>query len=213
MARQTLLVFVVLTAVSGCSAPTWQGAPSLTGGPLPGQNPLFVPAVDREFLWNQTVDALDDHFRIEREQRMQVIGGVITDGTIETFPTTGSSVLEPWRGDSTPGFQRWYATLQSIRRRALVRISPTQGGFLVGLVVTTELDDLGRPEAAAAGAVTLRPDGPVSRDRAGRYTGPGTIGWIHMGRDTSLEQKILSDIHARVAGAQPVTPFPSAAPQ
>src|SRR5262245_61301986 len=34
-------------------------------GPL--QNPLFIPPVDRELLWNQTVDAVDDYFRIERE--------------------------------------------------------------------------------------------------------------------------------------------------
>ncbi len=200
MARTSLFALILLAAVSGCSTPTWNGVPSLAGDAVPGQNPLFVPAIDREFLWNQTIDALDDHFRIEREQRMQLIGGVITDGMIETFPTTGSSFLEPWRGDSTPGFQRWYATLQSIRRRASVRISPTQGGYLVGLVVTTELEDLGRPEGATTGTVILQPDGPVSRDRAGRYTGPGTLGWIHMGRDTTLEEKILSSIHGRVSG-------------
>ena len=33
------------------------------------QNPLFLPPVDREFLWNQTVDSVDDYFRIEREER------------------------------------------------------------------------------------------------------------------------------------------------
>jgi hypothetical protein len=94
-----------------------------------------------------------------------------------------------------------------------VRISPTQGGYLVGLVVTTELEDLGRPEGATAGTVILRPDGPVSRGRAGRYTGPGTLGWIHMGRDTSLEQKILSSIHGRVSGTQPMAPAPTAVPR
>src|SRR3954468_14683342 len=47
-------------------------------GPL--QNPMFIPAIDRELLWNQTVDSVDDYFRIEREDRVRVIGGVVTEG-------------------------------------------------------------------------------------------------------------------------------------
>ncbi len=70
--------------------------------------------------WNQIVDAIDNDFLIEHEQRMQDVNGFVTEGTIETRPTTGSTVFEPWHGDSTWGFQRWYATLQSIRRRASV---------------------------------------------------------------------------------------------
>ena len=181
---------------------------------LPGENPIFVPEVDREFLWNQLVDAIDDDFRIEREQRMQVIGGVITEGMIETFPTTGSTLLEPWRSDSRGWFQRWYATLQTIRRRAAVRVTPVPGGYSVGLAVTIELEDLGRPEQATVGAVYLQHDGSIPKEQAGRYTGAGTLGWIPMGRDTELEQKILADIRDRVGyvppAAAPAAPSPVA---
>src|SRR5262245_42375501 len=48
---------------------------SAVSGPGGIENPLFIPLVDRELLWNQTVDAIDDYFRIEREDRVRMIGG------------------------------------------------------------------------------------------------------------------------------------------
>lgn len=205
---------VLLIALAGCTTTpsgTWSGLPGAGTPFLAAENPILVPEVDREFLWNQLVDAIDDDFRIERERRMQVIGGVITEGMIETFPTTGSSVLEPWRGDSKGSFQRWYATLQSIRRRASVRVTPVPGGYSVGLVVTLELEDLGRPEMATAGSIHLQHDSSIRREQAGRYTGLGTIGWIPMGRDTALEQKILADIRERI-GYVSAPPAPAVPP-
>src|SRR4051794_13544809 len=71
----TLLLF------SGCTGFFHRGGSFLAPGPV--QNPLFIPAVDREFLWNQTVDAVDDYFRIEREDRVRLIGGVLTEGWID----------------------------------------------------------------------------------------------------------------------------------
>jgi len=84
---------------------------------------MFIPPLDREFLWNQTADAVDDYFRIEREDRVRLIAGVLTEGRIDTFPTIGSTVFEPWRTDSTMGYEKLHATLQSIRRRATVRVA------------------------------------------------------------------------------------------
>jgi hypothetical protein len=206
MARCLTPLLLTLALVAGCtSAQRGPWNPS-AAGLMPGENPIFVPAMDREFLWNQIVDAVDDDFRIEREQRMQAIAGVVTEGMIEAFPRTGSTILEPWHGDSTWGFQRRYATLQSIRRRATVRVSPTQDGYLVGVGVSVELEDLGRPEGATAGSFLLPYDGQIDRSKAVKYTGSGTLGWIPMGRDTSLEQKILADIRDRVSRVGPIVP-------
>lgn len=186
-----VLCFALIAATSGCRM--WQGPPA------PIENPMFVPAMDREFLWNQTVDAVDDFFRIEREERVRLIGGVLTEGRIDTFPTTGSTLMEPWRGDSTPGYEKWHATLQSIRRRAIVRVIPTEGGFLIDAQILKELEDLDKPENATAGGATLRHDGSLVRQEgaAGRFS--HTLGWIPLGRDASLEQKILADLAARLS--------------
>lgn len=179
--------------LSGVDQAALYGAPA---GPI--ENPLFVPPLDPEFVWNNLVDAVDDHFRIEREERVRLIGGILTEGRIDTFPTIGSTLLEPWRGDSTAGYEKLHATLQSIRRRATVRLIPTEGGTLVDVVVQKELEDLDKPEHASAGNATLRHDGTLVRNEGppGRFS--VTLGWIPIGRDCSLEQKILRDIQCRL---------------
>jgi hypothetical protein len=187
---------VVVMLASGCSLfhrrSSGLGPPAL-------ENPLFIPAVgDREFLWNQTVDAVDDYFRIEREERVRLIGGVLTEGRIDTFPTIGSTVFEPWRRDSTPGYEKVHATLQSIRRQGTVRVIPIEGGYLLDVVVQKELEDLDKPQHATAGGATLRHDGTIVRQEGapGRYS--VTLGWIPIGRDVTLEQQILADVAARL---------------
>jgi hypothetical protein len=186
----------VLLCFGGCAGSWFR--PAGAGGPPPLENPLFVPPLDREFLWNQTVDAVDDYFRIEREDRVRLIAGVLTEGRIDTFPITGSTIFEPWRVDSTPGYEKWHATLQSIRRRATVRLIPTDGGYLLDVVVQKELEDLDKPEHATAGGATLRHDGTLVRQEGapGRYS--VTLGWIPIGRDLTLEQRILADLAARL---------------
>ena len=192
----TLGALAVLLCCGGCAGSWFR--PAGAGGPPPLENPLFVPPLDREFLWNQTVDAVDDYFRIEREDRVRLIAGVLTEGRIDTFPITGSTIFEPWRVDSTPGYEKWHATLQSIRRRATVRVIPTDGGYLLDVVVQKELEDLDKPEHATAGGATLRHDGTLVRQEGapGRYS--VTLGWIPIGRDLTLEQRILADLTARL---------------
>ena len=164
--------------------------------------------MDREFLWNQCVDAIDDYFRIEREERVRLIADVLTEGRIDTFPTIGSTILEPWRKDSTHGFEKIHATLQSIRRRATLRVIPIEGGYLIDVAVQKELEDLDKPEHATAGGATLRYDGTLVRQEnaSGRFS--VTLGWIPIGRDATLEQRILADITARLEVEAPVAHLP-----
>lgn len=204
-----LLSLALIGCSTGCMRQWLQGHGD-AGGPRMIENPLFVPSMDREFLWNQTVDSVDDYFRIEREERVRLIAGVLTEGRIDTFPVTGSTILEPWRTDSTPGFEKWHATLQTIRRRATVRVIPTDGGYLMDVAVQKELEDLDKPEHATAGGATLRYDGTLVRQEGapGRYS--VTLGWIPVGRDVTLEQRLLADIEARLAVGQKVGHLPAA---
>lgn len=193
-----ILLALVLVPSTGCVSNWLRGGRDGLGGAQTNENPLFVPAMDREFLWNQTVDAVDDYFRIEREERVRLIAGVLTEGRIDTFPESGSTLLEPWRKDSTPGYEKIHATLQSIRRRATVRVIPIEGGYLLDVAVQKELEDLDKPEHATAGGATLRYDGSLVRQQgaSGRFS--ETLGWIPIGRDCSLEQRIIADISERL---------------
>lgn len=171
-------------------------------------NPLTVTAIDQEFLWKQIVDTVDDYFKIQREVRMRADGGIVTDGLIETFPTTGATYLEPWRSDSTPGFEKLHATLQSIRRSATVRVMPAAGGYAIDLAVYKELEDVSQPEFGTVGASTLRHDGSLVRNEATVIAGPSTLGWIRQGRDMSLEQRMLAELRGRLADPAAVQRLP-----
>jgi hypothetical protein len=214
-ARSGICAFFLATvvALTGCGTiPRFGGGnPEMTGGALL-ENPMFVPAVDREFLHNQTVDVVDNYFRIEREERVRLIGGILTEGRIDTFPKVGSTLLEPWRGDSTPGYERLHATLQSIRRKATVRIIPTEGGYLLDVAVQKELEDLDKPENATAGSATQRHDGTIVRQTGPAGRAAVTLGWIPLGRDVSLEQKILSELQVRLEVNCEADRLPSDAP-
>ncbi|MEX0678054.1 MAG: hypothetical protein WD063_13315 [Pirellulales bacterium] len=195
-------------ALLGCQA--WQPArytpPEFGFGPplvSPESNPLLVTSMDRDFVWEQVVDVVDDYFRIEHEERVRLVGDLLTEGVLQTYPRTASTIFEPWNQDSVTPYERWQATLQSMRRRAIVRVIPAEGGFLVDVQVYKELEDVPRPESGAvslANAETLRND-----DALVRLTNPlggqePTVGWLALGRDTALEQVILAGIQARAGG-------------
>jgi hypothetical protein len=187
---------LAVAALGGCQA--WQATPGMPGAPPPLQNPLLVPAVDREFLWSQLVDTVDDYFKIQREERVRQVGEVVLEGRIETLPQDGATLLEPWRKDSTPGFEKYHSTLQTIRRRATVRVLPAENGYLVEVIVIKEQEDLLVSPSASAGQAAMRNEGSV--DHGTEHRGPGRPAaiWIPLGRDVSLEQQMLAEIRARL---------------
>jgi len=161
-------------------------------------NPLHVRVTNQDWAWEQIVDVMDDYFRIEREYRVQLIGNVLTEGRIDTFPQVGATWPEAHRPDSVGWENRWESTFQTIRRRAVMRVIPAQDGYLVDVAVYKELEDLPRPENSTAGA-TFRNDNSlpsrlseeVSRTRFSKN-------WIPQGRDPLAEQHILAEIQARL---------------
>ena len=115
--------------------------------PTPGTvsaNPLYLPVTNQDWAWEQIIDVVDDYFRVEHENRVQLVGNVLTEGRIDTFPQIGATWLEPHRPDSVGEGSRWESTLQTIRRRAVLRVIPQQGGYLIEAVVYKELEDLPR---------------------------------------------------------------------
>jgi len=161
-------------------------------------NPLELPPSDDRYVWKQVVDTVDDYFRIAREQPVQNSGELLLDGRLETSYRIGASVLEPWRKDSTAGFEVLQSSLQSIRRRAIVTVRPRGAGYAVEVVVQKDLEDTDRTQYATETTATRRHDGTLIRRNLDDLDTPQTLGWISLGRDTSLEQRILSDIFSRV---------------
>ncbi|MCO8122255.1 hypothetical protein NHH03_10935 [Stieleria sp. TO1_6] len=188
--------FLILLAVVGCG----QLAYRLDRRPPPEfiPNPLELPPADDKFVWSQVIDTLDDYFRISREQPVQNSNNMLLDGRVETSYQIGASVLEPWRKDSTAGFEALQSTLQSIRRKATVTVRPRGAAYTIEVIVQKDLEDCDRTQYATETTATRRHDGTIVRTQNQNADTPQTLGWISMGRDTSLEQRILRDIFARV---------------
>ena len=159
---------------------------------LPGQapvvsNPIFVRANNSDEAWERTVDVVHDYlFEIERENKL---GGVL-----ETRYKTGANSFEPWHRDSVGAVNRAESTLQSIRRKAFLSVTPVEGGFMVGVEAHKELEDIARA-ANSPGAATFLDNNPLQRD-LNPVVGQATpSGWIPKGRDMALEQSMLLSIN------------------
>ncbi len=176
-------------------------------------NPTFIPATNREVFWDSLVDVTDDYFKIIREDRVRQVGDLLTEGQIETRPEIGSTLLEPWNGDSVGYYQRLESTLQSIRRQCVIRVIPEQGGFLVDVQVYKELEDVVRPQHTTASAATFRTSPSIVRFTEPVGSEPRNLGWIPLGRDALLEQRIIARLYQRF-GMQPpsYTPGPVQGP-
>lgn len=205
-----IISIVTLSLLLGCASTPW-----LRRAPVqPAENPLLVTATDRDFLWNTIVDTVDDYFKVQSEERVRLVGGVLTEGRIVTFYAPASTYLEPWRQDSSSGYERLHATLQTIRRRASVRVTPAPNGYQIEVIVDKELEDLNRPEQSTAGQSTLRHDGTLVRMEGPVVIAPQTLGWIPLGRDATLEQRILLQLRSKLADPGQVTaPLPAAVNQ
>jgi hypothetical protein len=161
---------------------------------------IVIPVTNEDYAWEVIVDVVDDYFDIDQENRVQVVGNVVTEGRIETFPQVGATMLEPNRLDSVGRYNLVESTFQSVRRRGEVRVVPQQGGWLVDVIVYKEFEDLARPENSNAGAATFRFDNSISSrlDEGVSRTKLSQF-WIPLGRDCEIETQMLLDIQDRIA--------------
>jgi hypothetical protein len=154
-------------------------------------NPLTIPSSDFETVWMACVTSLDDYFDIATENRLQ--------RKIVTEPKVAATIFEPWYGDSVGFNERFEATLQTIRRFAIITVNPTATGtYAVSIEVRKELEDLVRPERQYATRSVFNNDFPVNRAReqVGPVPLPNT--YIDRGRDPKLEQVILAKIKEKL---------------
>jgi hypothetical protein len=200
--RPLLSIAAILLLGAGCTCGPLPGSPQL---PVMAvyENPLLLATNDYQRVWETVVDVVDNEFRIERETPVRCMGDALTEGRLDTFPLVGSTLLEPWRNDASTPYEKVEGTLQSIRRRATVRVIPAEGGQRVEVVVYKELEDAAQPIRGSAGAGTFRYDNSFVRIETPLGEQPITKGWIPMGRDAALEQKFLAEIQARVSGKAP----------
>ena len=184
MLRRCLSLLGITCALSGCAVP-WRSAADLP----PSPNPMLVGATNEEVLWERTVDVLHDfHFQIASENRFSRM--------IETEYRTGSSLLEPWHQDSVGHENRLESTLQSVRRKVILRLVPDEAGrgYVVSVEAYKEFEDLPGVAANSPGGATFQENTPLQRDLNLVVGQSAPSGWIPAGRDLALEQRILQSL-------------------
>lgn len=197
------LIWSTLAVVpAGCFRPWFLSPPPVLSCYYP--NPIFVRAKNPEQFWEALVDIIDDDFEIESESPVRQLQTVFTSGRIDTRPKVAATILEPWHHDSPDRYSRWEATLQSLRRRAEVRVDPRDGGYWITVLVFKELEDVNQPLAATTSSATFRNDSSLTRVISPIGEQQVNAGWIPLGRDTALEQRLIEKIAARF-GAAPTT--------
>ncbi len=203
-----VVVLGLFLAVVGCVAGP---APFPQPGPWDGgryDNPTLIVATDPFHVWETVVEVVGDYFAIAHEEPARRVDSVVTEGRLETLPELGATIFEPWRYDSVGLEERLESTLQTIRRRAVVRVMPGERGFWVEVAVFKELEDARRPSRATAGAATFRTDTSLVRIDSPVGEQPPTAGWIPLGRDEALEQRILGHLLTRFGQPTRTVPTP-----
>jgi hypothetical protein len=188
---RTLLTAGIAVALGGCATGPLLENPLLfrTDKTVPVENPVFVPQPPAAYarVFEKVLDVLDDYFPIAYAGRY--------DGHIETQPVVAPGLEQPWRPGSPDFHQRLYATLQTVRHRAIVDIrTANDGGYFISVQVLKELEDLPLPIRSTAGEATLRLEPTLERQFDVIDPAVFDFNWIPIGRDTQLEQVILERI-------------------
>jgi len=133
--------------------------------------------------------------RILMELRFEPVIPVKSKGHVETQPVTGASWFEFWRKDTIGRMQVAEASLHTIRRRATVSITPSDGGSQVFVKVVKERASAPGSMPASFGSTfsmhNLEDTDLMRRDALEETH----YEWVRMGRDPLLEQAILERIH------------------
>jgi hypothetical protein len=198
-----ILIAGVPAALSGCMVGPLQENPLLVRPEKIAamENPVYVPLGPPSYpaVFEKVIDVLDDYFEIAYRNRY--------DGRIETHPRIAPGLGQPWKPGSPDLYQRAYATLQTVRHRAVVLIQVADdGGFFIDVKVYKELEDVPKPTAPNATASSFQSYPTVERQFEVVDATTFENSWIPIGRDTKLEQVIL----ARLACCKFMPPAPTA---
>jgi hypothetical protein len=94
---------------------------------------------------------------------------------------------------------RLEGTLQSVRRRAFVTIAKSEGGHTLTVEVLKEREDGGSLNGSSPNGATFQQAQPTQASLSATSEHPAPVGWISLGRDKLLEERIARDLKRRLS--------------
>ncbi len=172
------LFAAALVCLAGCQRPV--PPEDITSAQVVGE--------DLEILWDTTLSVLAKHdFRADRQDR--------ASGVIETLPTTSQHWIEFWRQDVADPYSLVHGWLHTTQRKATVRFVREEGGWLVDVQVDVYRLTTPESQITTASSAIQAFDGALPTT-VGRTTEDAQSGrrWVHLGRDATLEARLLQRI-------------------
>ena len=175
-------------------------------------NPLFVQTKDVDALWDAIVDVVDNYYDIETEsppRSYEQIGKdgstyqYRTEGRLDTKPSIVGGATEPWRKNSAQCGEKAFATFQTVRSSAIVRVVPEGEGFFVYLSIYEEIEDQPNPMGAKVG-FDMQFNDDLSKLQQAVGERKRSRGWIPVGRNQEQESRILKEIGWRAGVARTI---------
>lgn len=208
-------IFVAFVCAIGCSLTnqtTTRNGVELGAHDPESPNPLFVKTQDPQALWEAIVDVVDNYYDIEMETPIRSYEQTSSDGTVYHYQTEGrldtkpsivGGAFDPWRKNSAECGKKCFATFQTVRSSAVVRVAPESGGFFVYLSVYEEIEDLPDPLCANVGT-NMQYNDDLSRLQQAVGERQQSKGWIPVGRNREQESRILKEIGWRAGVSRTV---------
>lgn len=180
-------VWLALVA-SGCAQPAAEV-----------ENPLGLAAADRQAVRKATIDVLEEmYFEVERPPR--------SPGRVNTLPMVSAYPGEFWRPDTRTSRDKVESALHTVRRTVTVALGDGAGGAASGGQGVTVAVEVRKERLSLPGSMDATSANEAygvfsgSRKALGSYEehwGRGQT-WTDLGRDTALEQYILSEIRKKL---------------
>ena len=165
------------------------------------RNSITVRCCSPTALWEAMVIPVRKYFVIKSEKPCQQIGCCIDQGVLETHRTIGSTIFEPWRGDTVGMRQRWESTLHTIARRAEIRVNHVDNNtYKIVLVVKKEIENTSRVNMSRNGQEDYFLSDSRRTFNAPLYTSENESSdqWVVIGQDPLLEQRLLAEIEQSI---------------
>lgn len=185
MNRTIITILTALAAITliGCTETPNVGAVEKICSPLP----------DVQTAMNTAEDVL-------AKMNFNIAKADVKHGYILTHPLTGAQSFEFWRKDNVGSFNSAEANLHTIRRTIEMNITQQDGQTCVDCVAIAERMSL--PERYAGNtshaAALFTKSGDSTQKLMLNSDQEKGLAWINLGRDTELENEILSRLKAKL---------------